>query len=156
MKVSQLKAALSGMESVRFIGINGEAIPAHFHLTEIGSVSKNFIDCGGKLRLEKSASLQLWYANDLEHRLTPEKFIKIIKLAEETLGLGDVDVEVEYQTDTVGKYALGLSGDAFVLQPKFTACLASDSCGVDESKPKLQLSELKSEAACCAPGGNCC
>jgi len=156
MKVAELKTVLGNISSLTFLMPNGEVIPAHFHLTEIGSVSKNFIDCGGKLRLEKLASLQLWYSSDLGHRLTPDKLLKIIALAEDTLGLGDVEVEVEYQTETVGKYGLAFNGKAFVLEPKYTACLAGDSCGVSNEKTKIKLSDLNREPACCAPGGGCC
>lgn len=43
--------------------------PAHFHITEMGLVTKNFIDCGNTIREEKLITFQVWYAGDLEHRL---------------------------------------------------------------------------------------
>ena len=29
---------------------NGSLVPAHFHITEVGRVHKDFIDCGGTIR----------------------------------------------------------------------------------------------------------
>jgi hypothetical protein len=40
-------------------------VPEHFHVTEVGVVTKDFIDCGGTVRHEKVANFQLWDANDL-------------------------------------------------------------------------------------------
>ncbi len=51
---------------------NGTFVPEHFHVTEVGVVTKHFIDCGGTMRNEKVANFQLWDANDFEHRLKLE------------------------------------------------------------------------------------
>jgi hypothetical protein len=150
MKISEVKSALSGLDSVNFKLPNGKMIPSHFHVTELGIITKHFIDCGGTVRNEKVANFQLWEANDFDHRLAPNKLLGIIDLSERVLGLEDLDIEVEYQIDTIGKYELGFDGHNFTLLNKQTACLAMDSCGI----PKEQLKEAV--ASCCTPDGGCC
>lgn len=150
MKLSQVKALLPTLENVAFKLENGTFVPEHFHVTEIGMVTKNFIDCGGTIRNEKSINFQLWNANDFEHRLKPTKLLNIIELSEKQLGIEDADIEVEYQSDTIGKYALAFDGKNFILQSKTTACLANDKCGIPQEKQKIKLSELTSkQSACC-------
>jgi hypothetical protein len=121
----------------------------------VGVVSKQFIDCGGTIRHEKMANFQLWNANDVEHRLKPAKLLNIIRLSEEQLGMEDLEIEVEYQGATIGKYALDYDGNDFILLAKQTACLAEDSCGIPQEKKKINLTELINQNAC-TPGGGCC
>ena len=64
----------------------------------------------------------------------------------------DLEIEVEYQFGTIGKYDLGFDGHNFILLTKQTDCLAKENCGVPEQK--LQLSDLQNP--CCSPDGNCC
>jgi hypothetical protein len=154
MKLSELKTHLENATSVDFKLEDGSFVPEHFHVTEVGIVTKNFIDCGGTVRNEKVANFQLWDADDYEHRLKPGKLIKIIALSEQVLGMEDLEIEVEYQQNTIGKYNLGFDGESFLLMSKQTDCLAKDNCGVPESKPKVRLSG--SEGVCCSPDGNCC
>ena len=157
MKLSEIKKHLATAETVNFQLPTGGFVPEHFHVTEIGLVTKHFIDCGGKERLEKVANFQLWDANDFEHRLKPQKLLNIISLSEQKLSIGDLEIEVEYQSDTIGKYGLHYNGQTFELVPKHTACLAKENCGVPQPKRKLQLAELQNEKeSCCTPGGGCC
>ncbi|MEQ8580044.1 MAG: DUF6428 family protein [Balneola sp.] len=155
MKLSQIKRTLVDLESIAFQLPNGELVPRHFHVTEVGMITKNFIDCGGTLRNEEVINFQLWSANDYDHRIHPEKLLHIIELSEKTLGLPDLDIEVEYQGETIGKYGLDFDGTNFLLTTKATDCLAKDSCGIPVSKPKVKLSELQT-AGSCAPGSGCC
>ena len=105
MKLSEVKDQLSKLEKIGFQLPGGEKVPGHFHVTEIGKVEKNFIDCGGKIRKEEKISFQLWEANDYDHRLHPEKLVHIIELSEKQLELQDLEIEVEYQgKETIGKY----------------------------------------------------
>ncbi len=85
---------------------NGTFVPEHFHVTEVDRSPKNFIDCGGVIRSEKVVNFQLWNADDFEHRLKPAKLLNIIKLSEDKLGIEDAEIEVEYQSGTIGKYDL--------------------------------------------------
>ena len=95
MKLSEIKKHLSTAEVVNFELQNGTSVPKHFHVTEVGVVTKHFIDCGGTIRNEKVANFQLWDANDFEHRLKPAKLLNIIKLSEEKLGMEYLEIEVE-------------------------------------------------------------
>lgn len=155
MKLSEIKTHLSTAEAVHFELQNGTSVPEHFHVTEIGVVTKHFIDCGGTIRHEKVANFQLWDANDYDHRLKPAKLLNIIKLSEEKLGMGDLEIEVEYQSETIGKYDLDFNGKHFILVSKQTACLASDNCGIPQEKMKVNLAGVTAQNAC-APGGSCC
>ncbi|MGB4773789.1 MAG: DUF6428 family protein [Daejeonella sp.] len=156
MKLSEIKTILSTVNTVNFVLPNGTFVPEHFHVTEVGLVTKHFIDCGGTVRTEKVVSFQLWNANDTEHRLKPQKLINIIALSEKVLGIKDLDIEVEYQSETIGKYHLDFNGKDFVLVATQTACLAQDQCGISQEKQKVALSTLQTQIACCTPGGGCC
>jgi hypothetical protein len=156
MKLSEVKEALQTLENVSFILPNGNKVPAHFHVTEVGEITKKFIDCGGVVRNENIVNFQLWEANDFDHRIAPQKFLDIIQLSENILGIEDQDVEVEYQAETIGKYDLNFNGIDFVLANKQTDCLAMDKCGIPPEKLKVKLMELVPEMNACTPGGGCC
>ena len=157
MKLSDIKEILPTLDNVEFQLENGTFVPEHFHVTEIGVVTKHFIDCGGTIRNEKVVNFQLWNADDYEHRLKPTKLLNIIKLSEEKLGMEDAEIEVEYQSDTIGKYDLDFNGKTFVLKSKTTACLAQDACGIPSEKQKKNLAELSvNNSNACTPGGGCC
>ena len=155
MKLSQVKSILNKLETIQFQLPNGELVPNHFHVTEVGKITKNFIDCGGTVRNEEVVNFQLWNANDYDHRLHPEKFLKIIELSEKVLNIEDLEIEVEYQAETIGKFGLEFDGKSFLLTTKQTDCLAKDNCGIPEGKPKVNLAELSAES-CCTPNGGCC
>lgn len=155
MKLSQVKNQLKNLEQVIFKLPNGETVPSHFHVTEIGRIQKDFIDCGGTVRKEEMVNFQLWNANDFDHRLQPEKLEKIIGLSEKILGLGDLEIEVEFQSDTIGKYGLEFKDNHFVLTNKKTDCLALESCGVPSEKPRIKLSNISSKTSC-EPNSGCC
>ncbi len=154
MKLSEIKTILASAEAVNFQLENGSFVPAHFHVTEVGMVIKNFIDCGGTVRNEKKVNFQLWDANDYEHRLKPKKLLDIIDLSEKKLGIEDWEIEVEYQNETIYKYGLDYNGKDFILTTKYTACLALDLCGI----PAVQtvINAAQKVTSCCTPGGGCC
>lgn len=152
MKLSEMKTSLAGLEAVRFRLPDGTYLPDHFHVTEVGLVNKHFIDCGGVERRETVANFQLWEAGDYDHRLAPQKFLHILALSEKILGQQDLDIEVEYQQQTIGKFGLAFDGTDFVLTPKQTACLAQDACGI----PSHELVLPQLQGAGCTPGGSCC
>jgi len=155
MKLSEIKSKLNQLETISFQLPNGELVPSHFHVTEVGKITKNFIDCGGTVRKEEVANFQLWNANDYDHRLHPEKLLHIIELSEKVLEIEDLEIEVEYQADTIGKFGLDFDGKTFLLSTKQTDCLAKENCGIPTKKPKVQLSDSANET-CCSPDGNCC
>lgn len=152
MKLSDIKQILPTLENVEFQLENGTFVPEHFHVTEVGMITKNFIDCGGVIRTEKVVNFQLWNADDFEHRLKPNKLLNIIKLSEEKLGIEDFEIEVEYQSNTIGKYDLEFNGKTFVLKSKTTACLAQDACGIPTEKPKKNLANITNRT----PNSGCC
>ena len=155
MKLSEIKEVLKSVEEVNFQLPNGTFVPEHFHVTEVGLITKNFIDCGGTVRKETVVNFQLWDANDFDHKLKPIKLLNIITLSEDILGIKDFEIEVEYQDTTIGKYNLDFNGKNFQLLNKQTACLALDQCGTPQEKQKIKLSDINAEP-CCAPDGNCC
>lgn len=59
MQLSVLKQTLDKLDKLKFQLPNGEFVPAHFHITEVGNVTRNYIDCGGTLRHENKINLQL-------------------------------------------------------------------------------------------------
>lgn len=157
MKLSEFKKQLGSISELNFLLPNGSSVPEHFHVTEVGQVTKHFIDCGGTVRNEKVVNFQLWEANDFDHRLAPQKLTDIIALSEKVLGVEDTEIEVEYQSDTIGKYGIEFNGKQFVLTSKLTACLASDKCGIPTEKLKVSLPELQNITKnSCTPGGKCC
>ena len=157
MKLSELKKHLEGLTELKFVLPSAQIVPQHFHVTEVGQITKHFIDCGGTERQEKVVNFQLWNSTDYDHRLGVKKLSDIIQLSETKLGIEDAEIEVEYQGETIGKYGLEFSGSHFLLTAKMTDCLAPDKCGIPETKQKIKLSDLSSNGnACCEPGGKCC
>lgn len=134
----------------------GESLPEHFHITEVGRVRKDFVDCGGTPRQTEACVLQAWVANDVDHRLTSHKLVKILELGSSLFPSRDVPVELEIDRGTVSLFLLQRiesSADQstpifrLVLTSKHTECLAPDRCGVG-----LQVLSTGS----CAPGSGCC
>jgi hypothetical protein len=139
MKLKDLKAilALHPEALPRFTLPDGDQIPAHFHITEVGHVTKRFIDCGGALHDRTDACLlQTWVADDLDHRLNAGTFAKILQLGDQVLPHDDLDVEVEYDCCVVAQYPVTSAAFAsgFIeiqLGEKHTDCLAKEKCGID-------------------------
>jgi hypothetical protein len=156
MYLNEVLLALDGQSKIEFQLPNGELVPAHFHVTEVGLNTKSFIDCGGTVRNEQRIVFQLWEENDYDHRLHPDKLVKIIELSQNTLNLPNEIVEVEYQGPTIGKYGLSFSKGTFYLEPLQTNCLAKDACGIESApKEKVSISSLNN-ANTCTPGSGCC
>lgn len=139
MKLKQLESLLEAnpCAALHVTLPSGEFVPAHFHVTEVGRIHKVFIDCGGTRRDDVICSLQVWTANDKDHRLTAAKLSKILKLGRSVVGDDDLSVEVEYGADVVSVFKLANveqtpSGLLFVLAGKKTDCLAPDKCGVSQ------------------------
>src|SRR5438105_15337090 len=82
----------------------GEFVHAHFHVTEVGRVQKDFIDCGGTTRSAVSCLLQVWVAHDTAHRLTAGKLAGILRLAAPLLKSDELPVEVEYESGAVSQF----------------------------------------------------
>ncbi len=151
MRLSDVKLALEGLQAVNFKLQDGSSVPQHFHVTEVGLVTKHFIDCGGVERKETVVNFQLWEAGDYDHRLAPQKFLKILDISKKVLGEADnLNIEVEYQQSTIGKFDLEFDGKNFILESKQTACLAQDACGIPPKKMPDKT------ATSCSPKSGCC
>ncbi|MFB0925993.1 MAG: DUF6428 family protein [Vicingaceae bacterium] len=156
MKLSEFKKNLKTLEKVSFRMPNGEFVESHTHITEVGMIKKQFIDCGGVVRTETKVGFQLWKDDgDLDHRLFPDKLNNIIELSEKNLTILDEEIEIEYQSDTIGKYGVEFNGFEFVLTNKQTACLAEENCGIPVVKQKVSISEIQ-DGGSCAPNSGCC
>ena len=147
MKLSEFKSTLNEVTHIKLMLPNGTLVPAHFHVTELALISKNFIDCGGVARVERKITFQLWVANDIDHRLTSLKWLGIIKKGELDYGLTDEPVEIEFQGQTIERYGISFSEGVFNLTPLFTECLAPDHCGI----PSVELPKPS-----CTPNSGCC
>jgi hypothetical protein len=153
MNIIELKNILARNPGVkiRFILPDGSSIPAHFHITEVGHVRKDFIDCGGTKRSTSTCLLQAWTAeNDEDHSLEAAKLARILDLAADILPNGELPVEVEFEAPTISQFPIRSGeklGDALVfhLTTKHTDCLAKEKCGLESVA-----------SSCCAPSGGCC
>src|SRR3954451_9900168 len=93
MTVDQLVGVLTANPAqIHLMLPSGEFVPAHFHVTEVGRVQKDFIDCGGTTRSTTTCVLQVWVADDRDHRLDTTKLAKIVRLAAPLLKAGDLPV----------------------------------------------------------------
>lgn len=97
MNISEMKEYLGTVEHPKFVLPDGEIVPPHYHITEIGLVQKQYIDCGGEMRHEQRISFQIWTADDSDHRLTSQKLLDIITQFESTISSIDTSIEIEYQ-----------------------------------------------------------
>ncbi len=156
MKLSEFKKHLEALAQFHFVLPNGTKIPSHFHITEVGMTTKQFTDCGNTFRISKTATFQLWNSVDFYHRLEPQKILKIINATEKMFDGEDLDIEIEYQQETIGKFGLEFSNEEFVLTNTKTDCLAKDNCGIPVDKIKTKIGEWKEKVACCGVDSNCC
>ncbi len=129
--------------NLRFIP-TGSAIANHFHVTEVGRVEKQFVDCGGKPRSTVACVLQTLVADDVEHRLTTTKLAKIMQLADSLNLQADTPIEVEHQersisVDAIERFEVKEGVLEFHLTPKQTACLAEDACGIGTNPLSLNV-----------------
>lgn len=159
MKISQFTHLLETHPDKLFhLVLPGENIvPASFHITEVGHVTKKFIDCGRKLHTVESCWLQVWLGPDTNHRLYAGKMAGALNLAREkgVLPGEDLDVEIEYEDTAISQYmveSFTISDSAVVLNlaGKHTDCLAKEAC-VPNALPMAE-----GEAAECGCGPGCC
>ena len=160
MNLNELKAALAAVQpdsEVRIARPNGGHVPAHFHVTEVGHIQKDFIDCGGKRRASRTCTLQTWMGSERDdgHRLTVDRFGKILAITAPLFADEALPVEVEYEDGLISQFPLdGVTEDAgrlvLLLGTKHTNCLARESCGCG--------SDDAEEATACGMGESksCC
>ena len=153
MKLSEFKLYLKNSKKVEFQLPNGDYVPSHFHVTEVGLNSKKYIDCGSNIRITNKVNFQLWFADDYNHKISPEKLLRIIELSEKTFMLMDLEIEIEFQQSTIGVFDLDYKNDIFQLINKKTDCLDNQKCGFE--KKIVKFSSMKKHKIC-SPEDGCC
>lgn len=151
MNIGELRTALTDVPDagVHLMLPGGEFVPAHFHVTEVGRVQKDFIDCGGMTRSSVTCLLQVWVADDVDHRITTTKLAGILRMAAPLFYNDELPVEIEYEGVAVSQYPVAMAevtpaGVLFHLGTKHTDCLAREKCGV------VPVGEV------CGPESGCC
>lgn len=95
---------------IEFYLPDGTQIPKNFHITDVGSVFRHFIDCGGKIRNESYIQIQLWLGKDIEHRLNGQTVSTILKHSSVVLGklsdLQNAEVIMEYKEKLTSQYPI--------------------------------------------------
>src|SRR4029453_5825153 len=132
----------------RFVLPDGDYIPAHAHVTEVGHVVRTFIDCGGLTGKEEKALLQTHIGNDTDHRLRSDRFAKILELGNRVIPSADLDVDVEYDCCVVAQYPIAeVAPDGehlnLILRRGRTQCRAQER-------------RHETAAHCCATSATCC
>ncbi|MEL7498996.1 MAG: DUF6428 family protein [Planctomycetota bacterium] len=145
--------ATAGEKSLQLQLPTGGSVAPHFHVTEVGKVTKEFVDCGGVQRSEQTCVLQTLVANDVDHRLKANKLAKILEMTNHLNLPSDISVEFEVQGDTVQIFSLDACQieDAqltLTLAAKQTACLAPDKCGIGDALPTMNSSGC-GDTGCC-------
>lgn len=140
---------------ITFATPDGGRVPAHFHITEVGHLAKSFIDCGGTRHTTSSCLLQVWVADDTDHRLKTSKLLAIFGRADGLLPSMDLPVEIEFEAPVLTQLPLThceVLEDAllFHTELKHTDCLAKDTCLPDFSLPAIPGQNT------CRPGSGCC
>lgn len=173
MNLSKLKTVLADAVSADAdtgvtVLLPGEAaVPAHFHITEVGYVTKDFIDCGGTRRSSSACTLQTYVANDTDHRLPAKKLLGILEATSVLTQADDIDVDFECQEATISIYSLDQASfdDAnnnvvLSLAAKQTDCLAKDACGIDPDAKTVAIGAGSTSGLNLlgddAPSGACC
>ena len=133
----------------RFVLPSGGYIPAHAHITEVGHVIRNFIDCGGLTGKEEKVVLQTHVGNDTDHRLRSDRLAKILQLGNRVAPSADLDVDVEYDCCVVAQYPIAEAtpdGEHLnlILQRGRTQCRARERC------------EGETATGCCVTSAACC
>lgn len=153
--VKALKEVLGGNleKELQLVLPTGESVPQHFHVTEVGAVRKDFIDCGGTKRVSSWCLLQAWVATDVDHRIGTGKLLKILEMGASVMPGDFLPVEVEYEDGVISQYPLAeieVGEEALILklEKKHTDCLAKDKCGIPEV-PGEALSDCCGSSGCC-------
>lgn len=135
MKLSELKPLLAQNtdKNLRFILPTGSKLPPHAHVTEVARIEKRFVDCGGAYRVEFACRLQVWFADDTEHRLTCGKLLSILEKGATLLETENIAVDVECEAPFIAHFPISkleTDGCSMVvsLGITHTACLAPDKC----------------------------
>jgi Family of unknown function (DUF6428) len=133
----------------RFVLPDGDYVPAHAHVTEVGHVVRNFIDCGGLTGKDEKVVLQTHVGNDTDHRLRSDRLGKILRLGTRVVPSADLDVDVEYDCCVVSQYPIAEAAPDgehlnLILQRGRTQCRARER------------GEGETADGCCGSSAACC
>jgi hypothetical protein len=138
MKINEFKNLLQDNRNKQFqLQLpDASTVPVSFHITEVGYITKTFIDCGGKVHTLKTCQLQAWVGDDIDHRIEAGKMADILIKAESLFYGTDflnLDVEIEYEGALISQYPVAeaiVSDEAVTLRltTKHTDCLAKEIC----------------------------
>lgn len=156
MNLSYAQQVLEGIAQVQFVPANDEPIPPHFHVTEVGCIQKPITACGGTIWVDSVINFQLFTATDYDHLLSASKLASLIGLSEKQPGPEDLEIKVEYLGDLIGKYGLEFEEGSFLLPPAQTGCLAVDTLGIPQKRPRINLSSLRAPAGLRKPDSGRC
>jgi hypothetical protein len=163
MKLTELKKNLAEhpYANLRFHLPNGDFVPIHAHVTEVARIDKKFVDCGGTLRNDSLCRLQTWFSDDVDHRLTAGKLLKILDKAASFLGSDDLEVDVEHETSFISQFPLESiepAQDEIVLRltQRHTACLALEKCKPASATRATDFNPLTVDFTVTQPGSGCC
>ncbi|HZM04498.1 MAG TPA: DUF6428 family protein [Candidatus Saccharimonadales bacterium] len=163
MTLVDLKTNLNKLPeaNIRFRLPNGKFIPVHAHVTEVARIDKRFVDCGGTLRNDSLCRLQTWFSDDVDHRLTAGKLLKILEKANPFLASDDLEVDVEHEIDFISQFPVErveISPEEIVLHltVRHTACLAPEKCLPAGSVPLTTFDLLKTNFSAGQPSSSCC
>ena len=151
MKFHDLQSALKANPRLfpRFVLPNGDYIPMHAHVTEVGHVVRSFIDCGGLTGKEEKVLVQTHVGNDTDHRLRSDRFAKILQLGNRVVPSADLDVDVEYDCCVIAQYPIAETiPDGthlnLILRRGQTQCRARER------------RQSETAATCCSTSAACC
>lgn len=131
--ISELRAAPH--KRLLFADLDGHAIPAGYHLTELKAVSFDTVDCGGKVNQWTETVVQLWVPGDAHgDYMTSAKFLKIFDKVSGMISLKlDAEIRFEYgdenffpSTYHVLSITRHQETTQVLLQPPVTTCKARD------------------------------
>jgi hypothetical protein len=168
MKLNELKENLSKQPdaNIRFLLPNGDFVPVHAHVTEVARIDKKFVDCGGTLRSYSLCRLQTWFSDDVDHRLTAGKLLKILEKAHSFLASNDLEVDVEHEIGFISQFPLE-SADispreiTLRLTERRTACLAPEKCKPPVAQPAdfnpltVNFRQESTASTCCGGDKKC-
>jgi uncharacterized protein DUF6428 len=153
--ISALRAAPANQ--LVFLNLDGHAVPASYHLTELKSASYDTVDCGGQVNRWHETIAQLWVPHDpADDRMTAAKFLKIFDKVQSMIPLNfDAEIRIEYgdenffpSTYHVRSVSRSENATHVLLEPPATSCKARDRRRV------LQLAQAGD--AYCSAAQSCC
>ncbi|MEH6657248.1 DUF6428 family protein [Leeuwenhoekiella marinoflava] len=153
MNLSELKKILVKSYKIGFELPNKKLVPSHYTVTGIGEQTSNFIDLSGKFQKNRTLVLQLKPSGDYNHRLHPEKLLKLLELAEQSFDTENSDLTIAYQSESTTIYKLEASEKYFKLLPELDYSNTIENQKVNH-RQTTPLMDAASDP--CIPGNGCC